>query len=65
MTIDDVLTRADRRPIRCGLLDICATSDGAAAIVVSSIEYAAAHGVGDPVRIARDLDGHAELPAHR
>ena len=23
----------------------------------------AAHGVGDPVRVARDLDGHAELPA--
>ena len=37
-------------PLR--LLEICATSDGAAAIVVSSLDYAKAHGVNDPVRIA-------------
>src|SRR5437016_509164 len=34
-----------------GLLDICATSDGGAAIVVSSLDYARAHGVADPVRV--------------
>jgi len=34
-----------------GLLDICATSDGGAAIVVSSLDYARAHGVTDPVRV--------------
>ncbi|HEX4491719.1 MAG TPA: lipid-transfer protein [Acidimicrobiia bacterium] len=36
-------------PLR--LLDICATSDGAAAIVVSSMEYARAHGHASPARI--------------
>jgi acetyl-CoA acetyltransferase len=34
------------------LLDICATSDGGAALVVCSMEYAKAHGHADPVRIA-------------
>jgi len=34
-----------------GLLDICATSDGGAAIVVSSLDYARTHGVTDPVRV--------------
>ena len=34
-----------------GLLDICATSDGGAAIVVSSLDYARAHGVTDAVRV--------------
>jgi acetyl-CoA acetyltransferase len=34
------------------LLDICATSDGAAAMVVSSMEYARSRGVDTPVRIA-------------
>jgi acetyl-CoA acetyltransferase len=33
------------------LLDICATSDGGAAIVVSSMEYARRHGQANPVRI--------------
>jgi acetyl-CoA acetyltransferase len=37
-------------PLR--LLEICATSDGGAAIVVSSLDYAKAHGHDDPVRIA-------------
>jgi acetyl-CoA acetyltransferase len=36
-------------PLR--LLEICATSDGAAAVVLSSVEYAKAHGVADPVRV--------------
>nr|WP_218855751.1 lipid-transfer protein [Nocardioides daedukensis] len=33
------------------LLDICATSDGGAAVVLVSEEYAAKHGLTDPVRI--------------
>ncbi|MER5935275.1 lipid-transfer protein [Streptomyces sp. NPDC002054] len=36
-------------PLR--LLDICATSDGAAALVLCSMEFARARGVTDPVRI--------------
>jgi acetyl-CoA acetyltransferase len=35
-----------------GLLDICATSDGAAAVVVCSMDYAKSRGVADPVRIS-------------
>lgn len=37
-------------PLR--LLEICATSDGGAAIIVSSLEYARAHGHTNPVRVA-------------
>jgi acetyl-CoA acetyltransferase len=33
------------------LLDICATSDGAAAVVLTSMEYANRHGLTDPVRV--------------
>ncbi|MEU0222287.1 lipid-transfer protein, partial [Streptomyces sp. NPDC006265] len=36
-------------PLR--LLDICATSDGGAAVVLSSMEYARRHGQAEPVRI--------------
>ncbi|WP_405545369.1 lipid-transfer protein [Streptomyces goshikiensis] len=36
-------------PLR--LLDICATSDGGAALVLSSMDFARARGVSDPVRI--------------
>ncbi|MFI9615423.1 lipid-transfer protein [Streptomyces sp. NPDC052023] len=36
-------------PLR--LLDICATSDGGAAVVLSSLEFARRHGVAKPVRI--------------
>jgi acetyl-CoA acetyltransferase len=37
-------------PLR--LFEICATSDGGAALVVSSLDYARRHGHGDPVRVA-------------
>ena len=37
-------------PLR--LLEICATSDGAAAVVISSMEYAKSRGKGEPVRVA-------------
>jgi acetyl-CoA acetyltransferase len=37
-------------PLR--LLDICATSDGGAAVVVSSVDYAKRRGAGAPVRVA-------------
>ncbi|WP_128378490.1 lipid-transfer protein [Streptomyces cavernae] len=36
-------------PLR--LLDICATSDGGAALVLSSMDFARRHGAADPVRI--------------
>ncbi|GGZ88517.1 lipid-transfer protein [Streptomyces subrutilus] len=36
-------------PLR--LLDVCATSDGGAALVLCSMDFARAHGVADPVRI--------------
>jgi acetyl-CoA acetyltransferase len=33
------------------LLDICATSDGAAAVVLTSLDYAKKHGLTNPVRV--------------
>ncbi len=50
VSIDDVLN-APVVSDPLGLLDICATSDGAAALVVSSLDYARAHGVERPVRV--------------
>jgi acetyl-CoA acetyltransferase len=34
------------------LLDICATSDGAAAVVLTSVDYARKHGIASPVRVS-------------
>ena len=49
--VDDVLqSPVVSNPLR--LLDICATSDGGAALVVSSLEWARDHGHADPVRVA-------------
>jgi acetyl-CoA acetyltransferase len=51
VTEDEVLASpmvAD--PLR--LLEICATSDGGAAVVLSSLEYARRQGATDPVRVA-------------
>jgi acetyl-CoA acetyltransferase len=50
VTVEDVVTA----PIvsdPLGLLDICATSDGAAAVIVCSLDYARSRGITDPVRI--------------
>jgi acetyl-CoA acetyltransferase len=33
------------------LLDICATSDGGAAVLLTSMDYARKHGISDPVRV--------------
>ncbi|WP_296603542.1 lipid-transfer protein [Nocardioides sp.] len=50
VSVDDVLTSAVvSDPLH--LLDICATSDGAAAVLVASTEYAARHGIDRPVRV--------------
>ena len=51
VTIEDVnASPIVSDPLR--LLEICATSDGAAALVVCSMDYARARGVTDPVRIS-------------
>ncbi|MEV8018456.1 lipid-transfer protein [Streptomyces sp. NPDC086554] len=50
VTAQDVAASATvADPLR--LLDICATSDGAAALVLSSMKFARRHGAADPVRI--------------
>jgi acetyl-CoA acetyltransferase len=51
VTIDEVMASpVVSDPLR--LLDICATSDGAAALVVSSLDYAKSRGAASPVRVA-------------
>jgi acetyl-CoA acetyltransferase len=51
VTIEDVdASPVVADPLR--LLEICATSDGAAAVVLSSMEYAQSRGRGDAVRVA-------------
>ena len=50
VSVDDVLNSAVvSDPLH--LLDICATSDGAAAVVLTSMDYARKHGLADPVRV--------------
>ena len=50
-------------PLR--LLDICATSDGGAALVLTSMEFARRHGVADPVRIRAVSTVTPRYPEHR
>ncbi|HWU32377.1 MAG TPA: lipid-transfer protein [Marmoricola sp.] len=50
VTTEDVLkSPVVSDPLR--LLDICATSDGAAAVMVCSAEYARRHGIAQPVKV--------------
>lgn len=50
VSADDVLNSAIvSDPLH--LLDICATSDGAAAVVLTSLDYARKHGIADPVKV--------------
>ena len=63
VSVDDVLNSAVvSDPLH--LLDICATSDGAAAVVLTSMDYAKRHGLAAAGAGARDLDGHPALPEH-
>ena len=51
VSVEDVLSSAVvSDPLH--LLDICATSDGAAAVVLTSVDYARKHGLTNPVRIS-------------
>lgn len=51
VSVEDVLASAVvSDPLH--LLDICATSDGAAAVVLCSVDYARKHGIASPVRVA-------------
>lgn len=50
VAVDDVLNSAIvSDPLH--LLDICATSDGAAAVVLTSLDYAQKHGIVNPVKV--------------
>ncbi|WP_193614453.1 lipid-transfer protein [Nocardioides lijunqiniae] len=50
VSVEDVLASAVvSDPLH--LLDICATSDGAAAVVLTSVDYARRHGLDSPVRV--------------
>jgi len=50
VSADDVLSSAVvADPLH--LLDICATSDGAAAVLLTSMDYAGRHGLAQPVRV--------------
>ena len=50
VTVDEVLASAVvADPLH--LLDICATSDGAAAVVVTSVDYARRHGLASAVKV--------------
>lgn len=49
-SVDDVIN-APLVSDPLSLLDICATSDGAAAMIVTSMEWARARGITDPVRV--------------
>ena len=63
VSVDDVLTSAVvSDPLH--LLDICATSDGAAAVVVASTEYAKKLGLDRPVRVSAVSHGDADVPQH-
>lgn len=47
-------------PLR--LLDVCATSDGAAALVLTSVAFARRHGAADPVRVRAVATGTPTYP---
>lgn len=59
-TVEEVMASPEvASPLR--LLDICATSDGGAAAVLSSLEFARNHG-GNPVRLAAVSTATPEFP---
>ena len=63
VSVEDVLTSAVvSDPLH--LLDICATSDGAAAVVVASTEYAKKVGLDRPVRVNAVSHRHSDVPQH-
>ena len=63
-SVDDVLASAMvADPLR--LLEICATSDGGAAVVLTSADWAKRRGVASAGGGPRDLDGDAVVPADR
>ena len=64
VSVEDVLTSAVvSDPLH--LLDICATSDGAAAVILCSTEYAAKHGLGGGVKINAISTVTPTFPQHR